>query len=206
MRLPFAAFWSLFGVVVMASFAMADGPSDNIPGAVRRVPKLGIELKPEVRKELEESLEGIRQRIQRVPDRDQSPNRELLPDIIVLYKAVHDALVYQEFFTDQDVQKARELIDLAKGRFAILYFRPDQNWANQTGLVVRGYTSKIDGSVQPYGLVIPYDPPPANGYRLDVWFHGRGEALSEVNFLDERRKRVGEFAPPGTIVLHPYGR
>ena len=28
-------------------------------------------------------------------------------------------------------------------------------WTTATGLVVRGYRSKIDGSVQPYGLVVP---------------------------------------------------
>ena len=28
-------------------------------------------------------------------------------------------------------------------------------WTTATGLVVRGYVSKIDGSVQPYGLVVP---------------------------------------------------
>ena len=28
-------------------------------------------------------------------------------------------------------------------------------WTTETGLVVRGYVSKIDGSVQPYGLVVP---------------------------------------------------
>jgi predicted peptidase len=76
------------------------------------------------------------------------------------------------------------------------------------GLVVRGYSSKIDGSVQPYGLVIPenYAPAGTDRVRLDLWFHGRGETLSEVNFLAQRRTQVGTFAPPGAIVLHPYGR
>jgi hypothetical protein len=30
--------------------------------------------------------------------------------------------------------------------------------------------------------------------------------LSEVNFLEEHRRTPGQFTPPGTIVLHPYGR
>jgi hypothetical protein len=42
--------------------------------------------------------------------------------------------------------------------------------------------------------------------RLDVWLHGRGETVSEVGFLSQRARNVGEFSPPGTIVLHPYGR
>jgi len=43
-------------------------------------------------------------------------------------------------------------------------------------------------------------------HRLDLWFHGRGENLSEVNFIDQREKQKGTFTPADTIVLHPYGR
>ena len=73
---------------------------------------------------------------------------------------------------------------------------------------MRGYVSKIDGSVQPYGLVVPesYSAGGSEKYRVDIWFHGRGETLSELNFLQNRRKQVGQFAPRDTIVLHPYGR
>jgi len=62
--------------------------------------------------------------------------------------------------------------------------------------------------VQPYGLVIP-DSYSFNGkdrFRLDLWFHGRGERLSENNFIAGRMKQRGRIAPPDTIVLHPYGR
>jgi len=75
-------------------------------------------------------------------------------------------------------------------------------------LVVRGYFSKIDKSVQPYGLVVPasYSPTAPHRWRLDTWFHGRGETLSEVNFLSDRERNMGEFTPRDTIVLHLYGR
>ena len=81
-------------------------------------------------------------------------------------------------------------------------------WTTATGLVVRGYISKIDQSVQPYGLVVPpsYSPNAPHRWRLDAWFHGRSETLSQVNFLADRERSVGEFAPRDTIVLHLYGR
>ncbi len=81
-------------------------------------------------------------------------------------------------------------------------------WTRQTGLVVRGFVSKLDNTVQPYGLVIPasYEFDGPTRHRLDLWFHGRGETLSEVNFLDQRQKQIGQIAPSDTIVLHPYGR
>jgi hypothetical protein len=43
-------------------------------------------------------------------------------------------------------------------------------------------------------------------HRLDVWFHGRDEKLSEVKFIDARQKSAGEFTPAHAFVLHPYGR
>ena len=43
-------------------------------------------------------------------------------------------------------------------------------------------------------------------FRLDVWCHGRGETLSEVNFIRDRQSSPGEFTPPNAFVLHPYGR
>jgi hypothetical protein len=62
--------------------------------------------------------------------------------------------------------------------------------------------------VQPYGLVVPpsFGPDQPHKWRLDAWFHGRGENLSEVNFLTDREKNMGEFTPRDTIVLHLYGR
>ena len=81
-------------------------------------------------------------------------------------------------------------------------------WTRQTGLVVRGYVSKIDHTVQPYGLVIPesYDFDLSRRHRLDIWFHGRGETLSELNFIHQRSRNRGAYTPANTIVLHPYGR
>ena len=67
-------------------------------------------------------------------------------------------------------------------------------WAAVPGLVVRGYISKIDKSVQPYGLVIPpsFGPDRPHRWRLDAWFHGRDEALSErVDVPGEPQWAVG---------------
>ena len=62
---------------------------------------------------------------------------------------------------------------------------------------MRGYLSKIDGSVQPYGLVIPDDwkPDEKTPRRLDFWLHGRGEQLSELAFIEDRLHNRGEFPP-----------
>ena len=81
-------------------------------------------------------------------------------------------------------------------------------WTMATGPQVRSYVSKIDGSVQPYGLVMPDDfkagertPRP-----LLVWLAGRNDKRTELAFLDERWRGKDEFAPRGALVVHPDGR
>lgn len=194
-------------VVGLGAPARGDGPADNRPDAVRRIPKLGIEVAPADRAALEAGLAALANAITQVEARKDARLTALLPDVRIYHKAVRDALAHQEFFDAKEINKARALLANGQAR-ADQLLAGQSPWTRQTGLVVRGYVSRIDGSVQPYGLVVPesYTTPGAYRHRLDLWFHGRGETLSEVNFLDEREHRVGEFAPPDTIVLHPYGR
>lgn len=202
-RLFLLVAFSSCGVV---SHVAADGPADNHPDTVRRIPKLGIELPAEKKAELEASLKELDDAIGPLAKSKDARVQELLPDIRIYSEAVRTALTYQEFFDLKESGAALELLAEGKQRAKELA-AGSAPWTTQTGLVVRGYVSKIDGSVQPYGLVVPasYVPGP-HRYRLDFWFHGRGETLSEVNFLQGRRKQVGTFAPEDTIVLHPYGR
>ncbi len=63
--------------------------------------------------------------------------------------------------------------------------------------------------MQPYWLVVPKDydfAAKSKKHRLDFWWHGRGETLSEVNFMASSPGTGGIIPAPGAIVLHPYGR
>jgi hypothetical protein len=132
---------------------------------------------------------------------------ELLPDVQIFHNAVRYALTYDEIFKADEIGKARALLKQGMARAAELR-DGKASWIKAAGLIVRGYVSKIDGSVQPYGLVVPpsFSEDPARPRRLDIWYHGRGETLSEINFLSDRERSPGEFTPADTIVLHPYGR
>ncbi|HEX4588543.1 MAG TPA: prolyl oligopeptidase family serine peptidase, partial [Gemmataceae bacterium] len=116
-------------------------------------------------------------------------------------------LRYDEFYDAREFAVARKLLDHGQERAKQLA-AGDPKWTKQTGLVVRGYRSKIDGSVQPFGLVVPasWSPTAPHKFRLDLWWHGRGEKLTELSFIQQRETQKGEFTPPDTIVLHPYGR
>lgn len=74
--------------------------------------------------------------------------------------------------------------------------------------VVRGYVSKIDGSVQPYGLKVPvtYLTGDDKRRRLDFWLHGRGDTLIEIAFIEGQQRGGGQFLADDTFVLEPYGR
>src|ERR1051325_2713245 len=191
----------------LSSVPLADGPADNIPANVRRVPKLGIEVPEEKRKELEAYLTKLRTEIDEVKKRAYYKTRELWPDAEIFYKSVHDALTYQEFFDPSELDEAKRQVVIGIQRAAALR-NGEAPWTTETGLTVRGYISKIDGSVQPYGLVIPesHNSKGPQRYRTDLWFHGRGEVLSELNFIKDRMNNIGSISPDDTIVLHPYGR
>jgi dienelactone hydrolase len=184
----------------------ADGPADNQPDQVRRVPALGVELSAADREGLQKQLGELEEAIGQLSLKKDALTRELLPDVQIFHKAVHDAIAYREFFNEKEIPVGRDLLNQGLERARQLA-EGQAPWTHQTGLVVRGYVSKIDGSVQPYGLVVPESfHPRGRKQRLDIWFHGRGENLTEVNFLAGRQKDRGIFTPADTIVLHPYGR
>jgi pimeloyl-ACP methyl ester carboxylesterase len=194
-------------VLGLASAALADGPADNTTDNVRRIPKIGVEVSEADREELEAGLKSLGEQIAKLKQSDKPLARALLPDVLIFHRAVDQALRYREFFDAKEIPVGKALLKQGQQRAEQL-LDGKAPWTEQTGPVVRGYISQIDNTVQPIGLVIPanYDFAGTKSHRLDFWFHGRGETLSEVNFLNDRSKNVGAISPADTIVLHPYGR
>jgi pimeloyl-ACP methyl ester carboxylesterase len=204
------------GLLLVCGVALADGPQDNLADKVRRIPPPGVPLTASDRQELEAATTALGLEIAELRSDLQGKAEllELLPDVQVYYNAVYYALKYHEFHNPYDKKKkpsevavARKLLE--QGRERAKQLRAGQApWTTAPGLIVRGYISKIDGSVQPYGLVVPksYQAGSPRQHRLDIWFHGRGETLSELSFINGRQNSAGEFAPPHAFVLHPYGR
>ncbi len=191
--------------IILLGCAFADGPADNLPENVRRVPPLGIEVFEEDQQKLDAAISELEARISAFPK--QSDLTRLLPDIEILVRAVADPLHYQEIQKEAEIAQAYQLLELAGERLSQLE-AGRAPWTAETGLVVRGFRSKLDGSVQPYGLVIPesyqFDGP--TRHRLDFWFHGRGERSTELGFIQQRLHNAGQYQPKDTIVLHPYAR
>lgn len=80
-------------------------------------------------------------------------------------------------------------------------------WREVTGQrVVRAYRSQVDGSIQPYAVLLPRDfgRDPKKKWRLDLVLHGRDATLTEAKFL----ATPAATAPPEQdfIQLEVYGR
>ena len=195
----------LFLSFALAAFAQPTQqiglPANQQGGKIKTIPPPGITVPDADQKALRTTLTRLTARL------DAMKGNPRLPDIQIFTKAVTYALDGNEFFTPEEIFKAKELLRIASER-ADQLSHGDAPWTRANGLVVRGYVSKIDGSVQPYGLVVPpsYQPERAHNWRVDAWFHGRSETLSEINFLWDRLRNPGDFQPRDTIVLHLYGR
>ena len=189
------------------SFVQADGPKDNIPTQVRLVPPLGIELSVADREHLVQGQKKLYLQIAKLKKSTDARILSLIPDVEIFARAVRDGVAHRELFSLGDVVSARKVLAEGLSRAQALQ-KGQAPWATQTGLVVRGYRSRIDQTVQPYGLEIPlsYRFDGNTEHRLDLWFHGRGERSTEPLFIAQRMKRSGQFKPKNSIVLHPYGR
>lgn len=186
----------------LAAFLLASVATLTVTFAAERpVPPPGVAVTPNDKADLEAGLARLSKSIADLG------GHLLAPDVIIYRDAVRYALTHGEFFKPEEIGRGKELLRQGQERADAL-LRGQAPWASATGLVVRGYRSHIDDSVQPYGLVIPTDwtPQSTRAWRLDSWFHGRNETLSELNFLWERQTSPGQFTPPATFVLHLYGR
>ncbi len=202
LRLVMLALTVSFGPI-----AEADGPADNRPSQVRQIPPPGIEVPTEDQDRLRSGLDKLQGQINDLRKRDDAFIESLLPDVEIFARAVDQALRFNEMFTEADIKRADDL--LAEGtRRAKQLAEGESPWTQQKGLVVRGFRSRLDDTVQPYGLVIPesYTSQTPGHYRCDVWLHGRGERSVELQFIHTRMTSAGAIAPEDTIVLHPFGR
>ncbi len=164
----------------------------------RSVPPPGTPLGDADRARLQDGLSALEKRIASAP---ASP---ALNDVIIFTKAVSYALRFDEFWdlaketprADWALQQARERLDKLA----------EAPWLKQTGLQVRGFVSAIDGSVQPYGLVIPEHLDTSKPVPLYIWLHGRSEQETDLHFLANRSRSAGEIHPDGVIMAHAFGR
>jgi hypothetical protein len=134
---------------------------------------------------------------------------ELRADVAVFHRAAAAVTRLGDFYEAKDVAATLRVLERGQARAAELA-AGKPGWASARGSVGRGYTSKVDGTVQPYAVVVPEGLAldrltPA---RLDVVLHGRDATISEVRFLDRHDGKPTPKGPAheGKITLHVFGR
>jgi poly(3-hydroxybutyrate) depolymerase len=112
--------------------------------------------------------------------------------------------------TPQDLDVMKRALKRGCERMALLESgRAD--WNRRGGRVARGYRSEVDGSIQPYGLIVPKAYAPTKSIRLDVVLHGstRPVGMSELRYVmpfDEGDGPADGPADRDYIELYPLGR
>src|SRR5262249_24935026 len=145
----------LASLLLFGGLAVADGPKDNIPDNVRRVPPPGTKVPGADREELQAKSAELAKKIDGLKTslKGKPALLELLPDVQIYHKAVQWALDLNQIYDAKQIPAAKKLLEQGMERASQLE-KGQAPWNTATGLVVRGYLSKIDGSVQPYGLVV----------------------------------------------------
>jgi hypothetical protein len=195
--------------VACASLCIADGPADNKADSVRPIPPLGIEIADDARTELVAKLASLDAKIAELRTNAKSP--QYLPDVEVFSKAVSIALNENGFYEERDIKSAHEVLDEGLKRAELLAINqtPWATIAEKIGdfVTVRGFRSKIDGSIQPYGIVYVHGTAEdTSDHRADVWCRGRMEKGLELQFVAQRLKSTDPKPAQGVLMIHPFGR
>lgn len=168
-------------------------------------------LSPEEKAQLESEWKTLGREIETLRtapdkrDRDQEWP-QLFADACLHHRSVEWALKYEPAIKKSDAELIRRTI--ARGRERVRQLAAGKPEWVKKGRLSRAYTSKIDGSVQPYGLLIPGDYDREKPHRLDVVLHGSmGPAgINEVRFLKNFDEPAANAKAPEYFELHPLGR
>jgi|688.fasta_scaffold13557_1 pimeloyl-ACP methyl ester carboxylesterase len=187
----------------------ADGPADNKEEAVRSVPPPGIAISDELREELASGLRDLQTRLDVLRKSKSAMLLKYLPDVEIFEKAIRIALTEDGFFEPKDFEGAKRVLAEGRRRMQLLLEeKPD--WLKPTDqrdiTTVRGFRSRIDGSVQPYGVVRLNSRMATYHGRTDVWCRGRSEKGLEMQFLAQRLVSKDPQPAPGVLMIHPFGR
>jgi hypothetical protein len=192
-------------VALLARSSLGPGSASAADGG----PTVGAED----RQQLERGLRQLRGRLEALRgggDRASGGRRDRLADAEAFAKGITWALKYDAPLTPDDMKLLGKALERFRGRVAALE-AGEAPWAGRKGRVVRGFVSAVDGSVQPFAVVVPARYDPARPIRLDVVLHGSSKpvGMSELRFIGRFDEGDGPApAPPDRdyIELLPLGR
>lgn len=130
---------------------------------------------------------------------------DLYADVAVFHKAADWIVRHEEFYQEGSVDWTLRALERGLERVEVA-LTGEYPWREAAGGTVRGYVSKVDGSVQPYALYVPEGLDRSGRVRLDVVLHGRNGQLNEVRFIHDHDGKAMPEGVTDRAVLHVYGR
>jgi hypothetical protein len=169
-------------------------------------------LAAEERTEIERGLAGLGDQLVslRAAAAGDARKLDLVSDAEQFHKGVVWALRYESKFLPQDVALLKKSLQRGQQRVEAIA-AGESIWAEKKGKVLRGYLSAVDGSTQPYAVIIPAGYDGSKPMRLDVVLHGSSKptGFSELRFgsrFDEGDDAAKAAPNADFIELDPLGR
>ena len=158
------------------------------------------------RKGLAESLQSLEKTLATAGGVDDKSTA----DAAIFAKGMAWGLKYDQEFSAADVALLKKAVSRGTERAKAIAEKKSP-WEARRGKVALGYRSRVDGSVQPYGLIVPKNYDPEKPMRLDVVLHGSTKpvGMSELRFMArfDEGDGVNVSAPEVPYIeLHPLGR
>ncbi len=198
--------WLLWGAFDRASAQPAPAPlpvvSETFPAG----------LSAADRQQIAADLASLAEKLNRARDLDSktAAGSDLWADAGQFHKGVVWALRYETNLPPRNVLLLKKSLQRGLQRADALLAK-ESAWPRKRGKLLRGCVSAVDGSTQPYGVIVPAGYDGSKPMRLDVVLHGssRPVGLSELRFgarFDDGDSG-GQAAPEQDYIeLHPLGR
>ena len=203
--------WFCAGTFAAGPALPKDSPS--APAPVRAIDEsFPAGLSQEDRAQLGSDLKRLADKLNSIRSNTVADPAKLdyFADAELFHKGVVWALRYETNLMANDIALVKNSLQRARQRADALLANQTP-WTTRKSKVLRGYISTVDGSTQPYGVIVPASYDGLKPMRLDVVLHGstRPTGLSELRFgapFDEGDE-AGKPAPAEDFIeLHPLGR
>ena len=181
------------------------------PSSIEKVP---AGLSSDETLEIVSSLQALRTKLAKLRSAETNGGEagpaDHYADAALYEKSVTWALRYEKSADAAVVQMIRR--SLREGhRRADALLAGTSPWTGEKGRILRGYRSRVDGSTQPYGVVVPARYDGAKPMRLDIVLHGslsRWAGSAELRFETwfKPNEAGGQVTDDEYLEVYPLGR